>query len=137
MSEKKGSLVSEKLERAPQAPTVIERDGFLRGSVVAVTGLSERLCEDGFALMRDARTETFTRLDGALEWVDGTQQSMMRFSRAALGHTDKALDAALEVAEAWLIGGLRVVRGVTLGAVEVGARAVMGKPEAPASIRAA
>ena len=120
--------------------TAIEREGLIRGGVTLVADACERLCVEGFGLIRDARTETFARVQDAFGWVDGTQQALMRFARGATSRVDAVLEGTLEATEAGLVGSVRMIRSAAHGMTDVASRAtaaMTGKGEAQTPARAA
>jgi hypothetical protein len=140
--------MSEKVERAVKMPraveaesmTAIEREGLIRGGVTLVADASERLCVEGFGLIRDARTETFARVQDAFAWVDGTQQALVRFARGAVSRVDSVLEGTLGATEAGLVGSVRMIRNAAHSMTDVASRAtaaMTGKGETQATVRAA
>jgi hypothetical protein len=116
--------------------TVIEREGLIRGTISLAADVTEKICVESFGLVNDVRNVTFARINGAIDWIDGTQQAVMKLARTATGHTDSILDGALGATEAGIVGTVRMVRGAAVGATELASRAtaaVAGRaPEAPA-----
>jgi hypothetical protein len=117
--------MSEKIAaRAVAEPATLEQHGLIRGGVTMVANVAEKITKEGFGFAKEVQSEVTLRVDGGLEFLETTQNGVMRVVRSANNRIGNGLGEILVTAESLGLGMIRVVRGVANGATHLAAKTV-------------
>lgn len=87
-------------------------------------GMADKSLTTTFKLMRLARSETKQRYDALLDFVDSSQQSLIRFARTVGDSMDEVVAEGIDGSEQAARSVLEALRGAGHGSSELASRTV-------------
>ncbi|HLK39018.1 MAG TPA: hypothetical protein VKU41_19790 [Polyangiaceae bacterium] len=96
--------------------------GILAVGVDSVARATEKTLGEYFAVLRDARVEITQRVTGAIDWVDGGQQGLLRLARSIVKRLDDVAGTWTDAQEHLALGVLRALRTTSEGATHFASR---------------
>lgn len=102
-----------------------ERGGWLTTTFEASLGLSEKATETAFGVVRDVQSEVHRRVGSVIDWVDGSQQGVIKLTRDIESRVEKLSRAIIDAAESIALGTVRAARDATQAANQMSSRMVI------------
>ncbi|SRR6266545_986443 len=96
--------------------------GILAVGVETATQATEKTLGACFGIARDVRSEVSQRALGAIDWVEGTQQGLVRLARSVVKRTDDVVNAWIDANEHVALGVVRTLRATGQGATSFASR---------------
>jgi hypothetical protein len=94
----------------------LDDQGVLAVSVESAAQAAEKTLGACFGIVRDVRGELSQRTLGVIDWIEATQQGLVRLARALVHRTDEVSTAWIDANEQFALGIVHALRSTGHGA---------------------
>lgn len=110
------------MDQKNETKRALDDQGILAVSVETAAEATEKTLIACFGVVRDVRGELSQRALGVIEWVDGTQQGLLRLARSVVQRTDEVATAWIDANEQFAMGVVHALRATGHGATHFASR---------------
>jgi DNA-binding LacI/PurR family transcriptional regulator len=110
------------MDQKNETKRALDDQGILAVSVETAAQATEKTLLAYFGVVRDVKGEVSQRALGVIDWVDATQQGLVKLARSLVQRTDEVATAWIDANEQLALGVVHALRSTGHGATHLASR---------------